>query len=140
MNRNLHNPYPTTREKRDIARVSGVSVSEVSKMFKQARERIGWTRLLSDYFYGSRVQATTAASAYFLEKDGNTPILSKIAAEFCAMKAKTLRMLHNSNSLSDSDYVSSISDSNELSCGAYQDNLRRERRLHCHRDCPLYHH
>ncbi|GLB35907.1 hypothetical protein LshimejAT787_0301950 [Lyophyllum shimeji] len=83
---NLHNPYPSTRVRDDIAQKSGAARKDVDNWFIDARKRIGWNALRKAVFSNKRVDIVDAATRFFVEDDPKRPLDPTIEYEFIAIK------------------------------------------------------
>nr|AGS09270.1 b1 homeodomain mating type protein [Heterobasidion annosum] len=83
---NIHNPYPSTATKEELARVSGMSLESVSAWLQSSREQIGWTALAQHHFDGSRSAIMEAAHRAFIEPDATRPLSRIIQRAFAAIK------------------------------------------------------
>lgn len=82
---NMHNPYPTSAQLQIMGDESLVSVAQAELWFQEARDLIGWTRLLDEFFTGSVTATITAAKRVYLEHDRTVPFC--IAFAFSKVKA-----------------------------------------------------
>lgn len=73
---NIHNPYPSSRIKRDLARRAGLPTSHIHAWFKEVRRRIGWIHFCRRHFRGSRTLAVEAACRVLLphERASSVPL------------------------------------------------------------------
>lgn len=83
--RNLHNPYPLPHIQFSGGRTAGSK--HLKDWFAKARQRIGWTRLLSDRFAGCRSLAVDAAFRAFIRDDPTNPLDGDLKTAFLAIKS-----------------------------------------------------
>lgn len=86
---NIHNPYPSSDTKANIASNSGCSVSSVSAWFISARRRIGWTVISRKHFKNCRADTVDAASRALVKEDPAHVLEPAIFHEFQQVKAAT---------------------------------------------------
>lgn len=84
---NIHNPYPSTEDKKRISVDAGVPVRTISTWFKDVRRAMGWVSLCKTHFQGSRALAVEAARRAFIEPE---PVFlsSRVGSEFIAMQTR----------------------------------------------------
>lgn len=87
---NLHDPYPTSSTKTDIADAIGAPSAIVSEWFESARHEIGWTSLRIQRFHGSR-KAIVKAATNFIQSGLTVDRDTEVA--FMAIKAKAQTLL-----------------------------------------------
>ncbi|KAJ8516111.1 hypothetical protein ONZ45_g6530 [Pleurotus djamor] len=97
---NIHNPYPSKRQRTIIARETSTSTHHIDTWFLNIRRRIGWTTISKSYFAGSKA-ATVAAATRALSEDGHRlaaqpgePLPANITLAFVQMEA-TARDLYS---------------------------------------------
>lgn len=90
--KHIHDPYPSSAVKADIAAESGVSPKTVSEWFVNVRRRIGWNRISKRYFKGKRALTVDCARIVFLGDPENLQVTNSIRKSFYDMKitAETL--------------------------------------------------
>lgn len=90
--KHIHDPYPSSAVKADIAAESGVSSKTVSEWFVNVRRRIGWNKISKQYFKGKRALTVDCARIVFLGDPENLQVTSSIRKSFYDMKitAETL--------------------------------------------------
>ncbi|KAI0052514.1 hypothetical protein FA95DRAFT_1675197 [Auriscalpium vulgare] len=88
--KNLHNPYPSLREKEEMAQSTGLPVASVDAWFRSVMRDIGWTSLCQTYFAGSLSATVHAARLAFL--DDGVGLSADVVFEFNVVKvhAETL--------------------------------------------------
>ncbi|KAG2149577.1 homeodomain protein 1 [Suillus cothurnatus] len=86
---NIHNPYPSSDTKENIARSSGCSTNSVSAWFISARRRIGWTSICRTHFNNCRADTVDAASRALVKEDFARVLQPAIFHDFQQMKAAT---------------------------------------------------
>jgi hypothetical protein len=86
---NIHNPYPSSGTKENIAGSSGCSTNSVSAWFISARRRIGWTSICRTYFNNCRADTVDAASRALVKEDPTRVLEPAIFHDFQQMKAAT---------------------------------------------------
>lgn len=90
----LDNLYPQKDVKKMIAKRCEVSESYVNAWFIQLRRRIGWNKIVKNYFRGDKAEAIEAAQSIFLgEKPATQHINSKANDALIAMKEAAERYL-----------------------------------------------
>lgn len=83
---NLHNPYPTTEAKAQIAVASSCQVSSINSWFINARRRIGWTTLCRERFSNCRADMIDAAYRALVEEDPQHALSPELRHSFVAIK------------------------------------------------------
>ncbi|KAG2076874.1 hypothetical protein BDR04DRAFT_1089142 [Suillus decipiens] len=86
---NIHNPYPTSDTKDNIARSSGCSINSVATWFISARRRIGWTTICRKHFKNCRADTIDAAFRALVKEDPACALSPAIFHDFQQMKAAT---------------------------------------------------
>jgi hypothetical protein len=86
---NVHNPYPPSDTKANIASSSGCSVNSVAVWFISARRRIGWTTICRKHFKNCRADTVDAASRALVKDDPARVLPPAIFHDFQQMKAAT---------------------------------------------------
>lgn len=86
---NVHNPYPSSDTKANIARSSGCSVNSVAVWFISARRRIGWTTICRKHFKNCRADTIDAACRALVKEDPVRALEPAIFHDFQQMKAAT---------------------------------------------------
>nr|WDY60852.1 HD MAT HD1 protein [Suillus americanus] len=86
---NVHNPYPTSDTKANIASSSGCSMNSVAAWFISARRRIGWTTICRRHFNNCRADTVDAASRALVKEDPSRVLTPAIFHDFQQMKAAT---------------------------------------------------
>nr|BDD37069.1 homeodoamin [Rhizopogon roseolus] len=84
---NIHNPYPSSDTKTNIARSSGCSMNSVSAWFISARRRIGWTTICRKYFNNRRADTLDAAHRALVKEDPARVLPFTVFHDFIQMKA-----------------------------------------------------
>ncbi|KAG2756414.1 hypothetical protein P692DRAFT_20714443 [Suillus brevipes Sb2] len=84
---NVHNPYPSTATKANIASNSGCSMNSVAAWFISARRRIGWTTICRKHFNNCRADTVDAASRALVKEDPARVLAPAIFHDFQQMKA-----------------------------------------------------
>lgn len=83
----IHNPYPSSDTKANIASSSGCSMNSVSAWFISARRRIGWTTICRKHFNNCRADTVDAASRALVKEDPIRMLAPAIFHDFQQMKA-----------------------------------------------------
>ncbi|KAK7695268.1 hypothetical protein QCA50_002458 [Cerrena zonata] len=99
---NIHNPYPTSHVKHDLASRSGLSTRQVHDWFKAARRSIGWVDFSRKHFQGSRSLAVEAAAQVLLEQGTSRQIPLEIEVDILSLKG-TAECLYSAVGVSYSD-------------------------------------
>ncbi|KAG1885470.1 homeodomain protein 1 [Suillus subluteus] len=86
---NIHNPYPSSNTKANIASNSGCSINSVAAWFISARRRIGWTTICRKHFKNCRADTIDAASHALVKEDPVRILEPAIFHDFQQMKAAT---------------------------------------------------
>ncbi|KIK49417.1 hypothetical protein CY34DRAFT_796820 [Suillus luteus UH-Slu-Lm8-n1] len=86
---NIHNPYPPSSTKANIAWSSGCSINSVAVWFISARRRIGWTTICRKYFNNCRADTIDAASRALVKGYSTRVLEPAIFHDFQQMKAAT---------------------------------------------------
>ncbi|KAG1841721.1 C-terminal domain of homeodomain 1-domain-containing protein [Suillus tomentosus] len=86
---NIHNPYPSSDTKVNIASSSGCSMNSVAAWFISARRRIGWTTICRKHFNNCRADTVDAASRALVKEDPSRVLAPAIFHDFQQMKAAT---------------------------------------------------
>jgi hypothetical protein len=86
---NMHNPYPSSDTKTNIASSSGCAMSSVAAWFISARRRIGWTAICRKHFNNCRADTVDAASRALVKEDPTRILAPAIFHDFQQMKAAT---------------------------------------------------
>ncbi|KAG1828110.1 homeodomain protein 1 [Suillus variegatus] len=85
----IHNPYPSSNTKENIASSSRCSISSVAAWFISARRRIGWTTICRKHFNNCRADTVDAASRALVKEDPSRVLAPAIFHDFQQMKAAT---------------------------------------------------
>ncbi|KAG1795777.1 homeodomain protein 1 [Suillus plorans] len=86
---NIHNPYPSSDTKANIASSSGCSMNPVTTWFISARRRIGWTTICRKHFNNCRADTIDAASRALVKEDPARVLAPAVFHDFQQMKAAT---------------------------------------------------
>jgi hypothetical protein len=86
---NIHNPYPSSDTKANIASSSGCSINSVAAWFISARRRIGWTTICRKHFKNCRADTVDAACRALVKEDPIRVLEPAIFHDFQQMKAAT---------------------------------------------------
>lgn len=86
---NIHNPYPSSDTKTNIASSSGCPTNSVAAWFISARRRIGWTAICRKHFNNCRADTVDAASRALVKDDPTRVLAPAIFHDFQQMKAAT---------------------------------------------------
>jgi hypothetical protein len=86
---NIHNPYPSSDTKANIASSSGCSTNSVAAWFISARRRIGWTTICRKHFNNCRADSIDAAFRALVKEDPACILAPAIFHDFQQMKAAT---------------------------------------------------
>ncbi|KAG2062302.1 mating-type protein [Suillus hirtellus] len=86
---NIHNPYPSSDTKANIASSSGCPMNSVAAWFISARRRIGWTMICRRHFNNCRADTVDAASRALVKEDPTRVLPPAIFHDFQQMKAAT---------------------------------------------------
>ncbi|KAG1783502.1 homeodomain protein 1 [Suillus placidus] len=86
---NIHNPYPSSDTKANIASSSGCSMNSVAVWFISARRRIGWTAICRKHFKNCRADTVDAACRALVKEDPVRVLAPAIFHDFQQMKAAT---------------------------------------------------
>ncbi|OJA19541.1 mating-type homeodomain transcription factor A1 [Rhizopogon vesiculosus] len=84
---NIHNPYPSSDTKENIAKSSGSSMNSVSAWFISARRRIGWTTICRKYFKNRRADTLDAAYRALVKEDPSIALPQTVFHDFIQMRA-----------------------------------------------------
>nr|AGS09288.1 b1 homeodomain mating type protein [Heterobasidion annosum] len=104
LTQNIHNPYPSTSTKEELAKSCGLSVDCIVKWFRNARKHIGWTALARHHFEGSRSAMVQAARRAYVESDVTHPLPPHIQHAFSVIR-KNIESLHYDARLPFSDIM-----------------------------------
>nr|AGS09150.1 b1 homeodomain mating type protein [Heterobasidion irregulare] len=104
LTQNIHNPYPSTSTKEELAKSCGLSVDCITKWFRNARKHIGWTALARHHFEGSRSAMVQAARRAYVESDVTQPLPLHIQHAFSVIR-KNIKSLHHDARLPFSDIM-----------------------------------
>ena len=85
---NLHNPYPSRREKVDIAEASGTVLKKIESWFVNVRRRIGWTALYDSHYHSAKALMVDAAYRVFELGDRGDSVSPSIAQQFLRIRSK----------------------------------------------------
>ncbi|KAG2367774.1 C-terminal domain of homeodomain 1-domain-containing protein [Suillus spraguei] len=86
---NIHNPYPSSDTKANIASSSGCSMSSVTLWFISVRRRVGWTAICRKHFKNCRADTVDAAYRALVKEDPVRVLAPAIFHDFQQMKATT---------------------------------------------------
>lgn len=84
--KNLHDPYPSRREKASMAETSGVPIRTIETWFVNTRRRIGWTSLLDSHFQGSRALMVDTAHRVY-ENWGDGLVSEDVSQQFLRIRS-----------------------------------------------------
>nr|AGS09228.1 b1 homeodomain mating type protein [Heterobasidion occidentale] len=90
---NLHEPYPSSSVKKDLARSSGQSVDAVNAWFHNTRDHVGWTTVAHHHFKGSRSAMVDAARRAFITPDPTRPLSPFLSHAFSVVKRNLEKFL-----------------------------------------------
>ena len=83
---NLCKPYPSPADIHRISLDSKISEKRIRNWFVSARQRIGWTKILKDYFHSDKTDAAEAANYVLNQTHISTPIDQSIIRRFVRMQ------------------------------------------------------
>nr|AGS09358.1 b1 homeodomain mating type protein [Heterobasidion abietinum] len=133
---NLHNPYPSSSVKQELANSADASLESINEWFQNAREQIGWTTLARHHFQGRRSAIVDAAWRAFVEPDPHRPLPPNLQHAFSIVKENLANLLSDASSHKDVDRIRVEGLSPEIKDGAeVHDELTGERRRGARKDC-----
>nr|AGS09317.1 b1 homeodomain mating type protein [Heterobasidion parviporum] len=102
---NLHNPYPSSAIKHELANSSEASIESINAWFQNARKQIGWTTLARHHFQGRRSAIVDAAWRAFVEPDSHRPLPPNLQHAFSIVKENLANLRSDASSPKDVDQI-----------------------------------
>nr|AGS09375.1 b1 homeodomain mating type protein [Heterobasidion abietinum] len=132
---NLHNPYPSSSVKQELADSSDASLESINEWFHNARERIGWTTLARHHFQGSRSAIVDAAWRAFVEPDSRRPLPPNLQRAFSIVKDNLVNLRSDTSSHKAVDQARVEGLSSDHGGAEVRDDLTGELRHGALKDC-----